>query len=297
MKSGAYFFLLLFLSCMNTDSRQLIVQGHRGCRGSLPENTLPAFLRAIEMGVDVLELDVVCTSDRRILISHDPFMHHEICAFPDGSLIDESAEQSLNIYQMTSDSAQSYICGSIPHPRFPLQRQIPTRKPLLSELLELAKQESSNPNRPFPALSIEIKSRPEWDGLFQPQVEEFTQLFIQELIGYENVRVSVQSFDPRILRSIHEINRSIPLTFLTEDSTLSAEQQLKSLPFKPIAYSPHFSMVDVKLVDFCRRENMELVVWTVNEEKDILEMIHIGVRNLISDYPERIIAIRDSLSR
>ncbi len=164
-------------------------------------------------------------------------------------------------------------------------------------MLELAKRENQSKERSFPALNIEIKRRPEWDGLFQPQVDEYTDLVLKEIEGYKNVQISIQSFDPRILRSIHEKDAALPLTYLTEDASQSVEEQLKALSFKPTSFSPHFSMVTAAMVALCKKENVALVVWTVNDEKDIRAMIEMGVTNLISDFPERIIPIRDSLSR
>lgn len=63
---------------------QIQIQGHRGCRGLFPENTIPAFLHALNLGVDVLELDVVVTGDGYVLVSHEPWMNPEICTGPEG---------------------------------------------------------------------------------------------------------------------------------------------------------------------------------------------------------------------
>ena len=53
---------------------QVKIHGHRGCRGLRPENTLPAFRHAFELGVDVLELDLGVTADNHLLVSHDPYL-------------------------------------------------------------------------------------------------------------------------------------------------------------------------------------------------------------------------------
>ena len=67
--------------------KKLDVQGHRGCRGLYPENTLPAFKKAINLGVTTLELDVVITKDEKVIVSHDPFCSHLICLDPDNKNI------------------------------------------------------------------------------------------------------------------------------------------------------------------------------------------------------------------
>ena len=60
----------------------MIIQGHRGCRGILPENTIPSFIKTIELGADGLELDIVVTQDKQLLVSHEPWMGAHICLSP-----------------------------------------------------------------------------------------------------------------------------------------------------------------------------------------------------------------------
>jgi glycerophosphoryl diester phosphodiesterase len=62
-------------------------QGHRGARGLMPENTIPAMIRAIEEGVTTLEMDVVITADSAVILSHEPWMNSEIATKSDGSLL------------------------------------------------------------------------------------------------------------------------------------------------------------------------------------------------------------------
>ena len=68
------------------------VHGHRGCRGLLPENTIPTFLKAAELGADALELDVVITGDKQVLVSHEPWFAAEYCLKPDGRSITPTEE-------------------------------------------------------------------------------------------------------------------------------------------------------------------------------------------------------------
>src|SRR5215204_1994850 len=62
-------------------------QGHRGCRGLMPENTIPAMIKALELGVTTLEMDAVITKDKQVILSHEPFFNHEIATQPDGKPI------------------------------------------------------------------------------------------------------------------------------------------------------------------------------------------------------------------
>src|ERR1039457_1909352 len=88
------------------DATNFDKEGHRGCRGLMPENTIPAFKKAIDLGVTTLEMDAVITKDKQVIISHEPFFNHEITTKADGSFVKESEEKSLNIYQMTYEQTQ-----------------------------------------------------------------------------------------------------------------------------------------------------------------------------------------------
>jgi glycerophosphoryl diester phosphodiesterase len=115
-------------------------QGHRGCRGLMPENTIPAMKTALDLGVTTLEMDIVFTKDKQAILSHEPFFNHEITTKPDGSLVTEAEEKSLNIYGMTYEEVKKYDVGMRPHPRFPRQQKLKTYKPLLSDLLDSVQQ-------------------------------------------------------------------------------------------------------------------------------------------------------------
>ena len=112
---------VLFLSACSTSKNMGTVkgfdkQGHRGCRGLMPENTIPAMITALGLGVTTLELDVVITKDKQLVVSHEPFFNHEIATKPNGELVTEAEEKSLNIYQMTYAEVRKYDVGMRPHP-------------------------------------------------------------------------------------------------------------------------------------------------------------------------------------
>ncbi len=77
------------------------VQGHRGARGLMPENTIPAFLLALDSGVTTLELDLAITKDRQIVVSHEPWMSAAICLDASGTTINQKEEKKHNIFLMT----------------------------------------------------------------------------------------------------------------------------------------------------------------------------------------------------
>jgi glycerophosphoryl diester phosphodiesterase len=85
----------------------------------MPENTIPAMLKAIDLGVTTLEMDIAFTKDRVAILSHEPFFNHEITTMAGGKFIDEKEERKFNIFQMSFDETQQYDVGLKPNPRFP----------------------------------------------------------------------------------------------------------------------------------------------------------------------------------
>jgi len=271
---------------------EIMIHGHRGCRGILPENTIEAFTQAVEMGVDVLEMDVVLTADDDILVSHDPFMQHEICLKPDGSPITESEELSLNIFRMTTADARSYPCGKKKHPRFPTQRPFPSHKPTLPEVSKFLRNFCRENNYEMPLLNIEIKSKPEWDNVFHPEPAAYVQKFINQFdtLKIDHITI-IQSFDTRILEELHKQSPETKLVLLSEDKEKNPADKLSELSFHPYGYSPEYHLIDEATVQFCNEKNIKLIAWTINETFDMKRLMDMGVTHIITDYPQRALKI------
>lgn len=269
------------------------VHGHRGCRALLPENTVPAFLKAAELGCDWLEMDVVVTADGQVLVSHEPWMDHRICLTGEGAPITEATERTYNIYRMTVDEAQDFDCGSLRHPDFPEQVPTAAPKPTLAQVVEAVETDAMMNGWGVQSYNIEIKSEPELYGTMQPGPEEFAGLVLAAIsrLGIED-RCVVQSFDPAILEVVHRLNEDLP-TALLVDNHDGIPANLARLDFKPTYYSADFTLMDAQAVALLRTQDIEPLVWTVNEPADLRRMIALGVNGIITDHPERLIAILD----
>jgi glycerophosphoryl diester phosphodiesterase len=93
MKYSLFFLpLLSVLTCKLSGHRNFDLEGHRGCRGLMPENTIPAMIKAIDLGVNTLEMDLVITADKKVVVSHEPYFNHEITRLPNGDTIDAKDE-------------------------------------------------------------------------------------------------------------------------------------------------------------------------------------------------------------
>lgn len=265
-------------------------QGHRGCRGLMPENTVPAFLKALDLGVTTLEMDIVFTQDGVALVSHEPFFNHEITTLPNGQLIDSASERNFNIYLMTYQATQNFDVGLKPHPRFPEQEKIAVHKPSLMTVFEAVQEYMKRSRRPFPRFNIETKTQPGTDHVFHPEPSVFVDSLMRVIQQAQlETYCTIQSFDIRTLQYLHRKypNQKTAL-LIEEDDPRSLAAQLSELGFTPAVYSPHFSLLNPSRIRELHEQQIQVIPWTVNEPKDMRRMLDWNVDGLITDYPNRL---------
>lgn len=277
--------LVVLLSC--NAKEPLDVQGHRGCRGLHSENSLPAFKKALDLKVHTLELDVVISKDKQVVVSHEPFMNHEIALDVFGNEITSDTEKSFNLYAMTYDSIKLYDCGTMGNARFPFQEKERVYKPLLAEVIDLAETKSNHTI----AYNIEIKSQPEYDGLYTPSIDDYVSLVLK-VITSKNIqnRISIQSFDLRALEETKKQNPELEIALLVDGNEYIGTK-LSKLSFSPEIISPYFKLLDQQTVSKYQGEGFKIIPWTVNEIGDINLMIDLKVDGIISDYPNKVIQL------
>lgn len=249
--------------------------GHRGCRGLLPENSIQGFLKAIDLGVDAIELDIVMTKDQQLLVAHDPWFEHTISKAPKGTV--------NNFYQLSLSEIQQEPFGTLPHVEFPLQEKIKVIRPTLSEVIKTCL--NYKPNIPPGFFVIEVKSQADWYNVYQAPVEQYARLLDQKIseLGVGKFCM-VQSFDPNFLNAFHNIRKDIPLGLLVEDSMIP-EDNLNKLTFKPAFYNPEDYMVSEYLLHFLHEEGIKCYAWTINDDRRKKELTSMGVDGIITDYP------------
>ncbi len=291
MKTVVISFVSSFLFCHFMSAQTPFDwQAHRGGRGIMPENSLPAFQKALDLGVATLEMDVVISKDKQVVVSHEPFFSAEICTDARGREIAKSDEKGkFNIYNFDYAEIKSFDCGSKGNRSFPEQQKTKTRKPLLSEVLAMAEKYCREKNLPPVQYNIEIKSSTEGDNVFHPAVPEYSLLVHQAI--EKNVpleRVTLQSFDFRVLKYWHEKYPSVRLAALV-GNIKSAEENLKEIGFTPQIYSPYYKLLLNKgKVDKLHDLGMKVIPWTVNETDDMRKLKDWGVDGIITDYPNRV---------
>jgi glycerophosphoryl diester phosphodiesterase len=289
-------FLCFFLSInMSIIAQMPFIQGHRGCRGLYPENTLVAFDHALQIGVQVLEMDVCLSADGQVVVSHEPYMNALYASFPDGLSVSKENQERLNLFQMTYDEIKSFDVGKRGNALFPEQQKIACFKPLLADVLKMAEAFRKKTGKAI-YYNIEIKSEEKEYGISQPKsVEEFSNQVNSIIKKYvDSPFIVLQSFDFNVLKFWHQSIQkgnypAVQLSALV--SRKSPENTIKELGFVPEIFSSNYTSVDHSVVDFCHTRNIKVIPWTVNEVEEMKKLIDLKVDGFITDYPNRAITI------
>ena len=314
--AGRAALLGLLVSACGVPGRPVDLQGHRGARGLEPENTLPAFARALSIGVTTLELDLGLTRDGELVVSHDRRVHPDHARAADGRWV---APPGPTLFSLSLEELRRYDLGRL-RPgspdarRFPLQRaRDGTRFATLREVFALARRAGNGQVR----FNVETKLSP-----LHPQETAGPEAFADALVrvlreeGMAD-RTLVQSFDWRTLARVRATAPEIATSALTirslEEDNLSSGRGGRSpwlAGFDPAAHGGSlpravqalgarvWSPWHVNLTAAALREahalGLEVVTWTVNEPARMEALLDLGVDGLISDYPDR---LRDLLAR
>ena len=278
---------VLFFFCSLTVMAQTNFdkQGHRGCRGLMPENTIPAMKKALDLGVTTLEMDIAISQDKKPLLSHDPYMSADFVLTPTGQSISKAEEKDYKIYGLPYAEIRKFDVGSKPHPKFPQQQKMYAYKPLLTDIIDSVETYAQAKNIPAPFYNIETKTTPEGDHIFHPAPAEFVDL-LMGVIRDKGIleRVTIQSFDPRTLEVVHQQFPMVKTALLVENKK-SLEENLQRLSFKPSVYSPYFLLVTDNLVKECHARGLQIIPWTVNSQTAIAKLLQQKVDGIITDYP------------
>ena len=271
----------------NADFPSFSAEAHRGGRGLMPENTIPAMKNAIDLGVvTTLEMDTHITADGQVVLSHDEYINPLFSLTPDGKEISKEEAKNLILYKMTYEDLKKYDVGSKPYSKFPRQQKIKTYMPLLSELIDSV-QNYIQVNHKKPVFyNIETKCSPEGDGIYNPAPEEFAERLMAILIKKKILPyVVIQSFDRRTLQIIHKKYPDVRTSYLIENKK-TFEDNMADLGFTPFIYSPDYKLVNADLVKKCHDAKIKVLPWTVNTKAEIEQLKSLGVDGVITDYPD-----------
>ncbi|MCC6609556.1 MAG: glycerophosphodiester phosphodiesterase [Burkholderiales bacterium] len=279
------------------------LQGHRGARGLAPENTLPAFARALAIGVTTLELDCAVTRDGVVVVAHDRRLNPDITRGPDGRWLDGPGPLigSLDYAELVRYDVGRIRPGSGYGKRFPDQVPVDgARIPRLADVFALARRAGNDTVR----FNIETKIDPT-----QPAdtlgAEDFARALVKVVRAAGTARrTTIQSFDWRTLKVVQAKAPEIATVYLSAadtippggaDSPWTAGVHLRdhgSVPAMVKAaggaiWSPPFGELAPALVAEAHRLGLAVIPWTVNAPADIERLLDFGVDGIISDYPDR----------
>lgn len=286
--------LLIFTSCASKRTAKSIVmeypefliEGHRGTRGLMPENTIPGMIKAIIDGSNVLEMDLQFTADGKVVVTHDPQINHLISLDIDGNEIPKEKARKYMIYQMNYNQVRSFDVGSKDYPAYPKQGKLNTYIPELGELIDSVETFIKINNLNPIIYNIEIKASPKGDDRLHPAPAALIKQVIQVL---KNARIEnryyIQSFDKRQIQEVKKMHPEIPVAFLTGDGSKSIQQHVDDLGFAPEIFSPHFKIVNKTLIEQSHQMGIKIIPWTVNQKKNMIALIKMGVDGIITDYP------------
>ena len=262
------------------------LQSHRGARGLLPENTIPAFIQSLACKVYILEFDLVVTGDGQLLVSHEAWFSALLSTHFYGFAIEPHEEQQHNIYRMTYNQIKRYDCGKRRHPQFIHQKTMAATKPLWTDMVAAVEQYAAQTDLPPIIYNAELKTEGEAaDGLFQPAPREFAQLAYDTACALQiDQRCLMQSFDIRLVRAMREVAPDMPLSLLVDNDD-GFEKNIYRLGFVPDFYAPHYALITPELVYKTHANGMKLMAWTVNNLSAIEQLRNMGVDSVITDYP------------
>lgn len=269
--------------------REVKVIGHRGHPSLYPENTIQGFESLLELGTDALELDLVISADKKVVVSHEAYMSAEYMYKPDGFQITTSEEKDFRFIDMPYDSIKTFKIGSRRDHKFPKQKNVSAYKPLLKAVFIAIEKKLKGYKEISFKYYLEIKSIPSEYGISQPQPKEFVNLVMQVVTQYGlEQRVIIKSFDTEILSEMRKNYPQIKVSYLLYKTPI--KEGLRQLNFKPDVLSPHFTQLkNIEQVKDLQKQDIKIIVWTVNEKQHIRKMFKLGVDGIISDFPEKVL--------
>ncbi|NCF28574.1 MAG: glycerophosphodiester phosphodiesterase [Gammaproteobacteria bacterium] len=300
--------LWLLMSSFRADAFDL--QGHRGARGLMPENTLAGFAHALTLGVTTLEMDLAVSRDGHVVLSHDSRLAPALTRGPDGKWL-QAPGPAIN--SLSLDQLKSYDIGRLDPDsryarRFPQQHAVDgERIPTLAQVLALAPRAGNSRVH----LNIETKLSP-LEPHMAPSPEEFARILVEQLRGAGATgRVNVQSFDWRTLQHVQSLAPELKTAYLTAEQQWLDNVQAGQPGVSPWTagidvddfggsiprmikqaggdiWSPYFRDLHRAQLDEAKALGLRVIVWTVNDVPDMHRLMDLGVDGIISDYPDRL---------
>lgn len=243
-----------------SDLKNPVVTAHRGISSIYPENTMPAFEAAIDLGCQMLELDVSLTSDDEFVVIHD-----------------ETIDRTTNGKGLIADIPYRDICSFDAGLKLS-KGKISTKIPLLKDVLKLVKNKA--------ILNIEVKSEVYKSG--RDEISHEAALI--KLISQEEMidQIIFSSFNHKILKRLRRLSKDVKLGILTKKSTfppITLTNKLDAFSWHP----GHFHLTKKKIKLFKKYTGKKIIPYTINSRKKAFKLLRNGVDGFFTDYPQKFI--------
>jgi glycerophosphoryl diester phosphodiesterase len=275
------------------------LQGHRGARGLQPENTLPSFEVALDVGVTSIETDLHRARDGEVVLYHD--------AVIGGSLVAQLTLQELRRFKVDRNPDPRRFPEQLPNltpvaSEFARVRGVePFGVPTLAELFEFVQCYSQSDNKTAAQrthatrliFDLELKrapGRPEhvgdhFDGTGVGAFEEHT---VQCIRHHQLVdRCVIRSFDHRSVRAVKQLEPRFRTAILVAGTAPVAPEELARHAHAD-TYCPHVDFLDERQVRQLHAAGIAVLPWTVNEPNDWQRLLAWGVDGITTDFPDRL---------
>lgn len=244
--------------CEKKKDNSLLKIGHRGAAGYCPENTISSFRKAVELGVDYLELDIQMTKDRELVVIHDP-------------TVNRTTNGKGKVKDFTLQEIQSLDAGSWFHCNFAGEKI-----PSLSEVLEEFAGKIG--------FLIELKK----PSLYPQMDEKLAEELEKRGLTSVDKQIIVQSFDRSALKRFHELLPTIPIGILVKNTGVKmiSNKNLKSFSSYVSYVNPKITMVNKRMIKRIHHHGFKTIIWTVNKKNDLKTLKNFHVEGIISDFPD-----------
>jgi glycerophosphoryl diester phosphodiesterase len=262
--------------------KEFQIIAHKGASGLAPENTMAAFEKALELGVDQIELDVRHTLDEEIIVFHD-------------QRLDRLAMDTLgnkvtgDVHDYTLEEIKQFDVGTWFDSKFSDQR-IPTLKEALDFIDGRCK------------VLIEIKH------MDHPHYHDFAEKLVEVVMGEKNGEdwIILQSYEPKYLDEVHDLDSliqtkaliigedSAPLIAFYIETRMHMGRAKESNRMKAI--NPEWTTLSPRRVFQMHAKGFEVHAYPVNTKDDMVKMLNAGVDGIITDFPNIAIDLRDEIS-
>ena len=264
----------LSLADIYRDPDRVIVTAHRGFSGRWPENTLPAFAAAIAAGAEIIEYDLHPSQEHTPVVIHDATVDRTTDGHGEISHLPLAAIKELNASWWEGSHAEGGFRRTTP-------AEVSYRIPTFSELLDALSGRVG--------MNIQIKSNP------PPEMLAETCRLFQHHNLYASAYFCVGTYAEGL--TVRALDAKIPLCILEDQDRMDPDSIHRQHKFGACCVQPMRRDVTPGLCRTARSLGLPTNVFWANDAATVEQFVNAGVQGLLTDWPDRVIAVLLQLGR